>query len=263
VDINIYKFSDRVLIIDRSNDEFIRAKTIAALEKHGFLSRVFDLLHKIPTNEYYINLFRYHAGIKTLANLLIPKPRKILKTATLSLVRIDYLRDLTYHFLNAANTVYKPISSELLINLLTNDDALRQVYAQAHKRKVISNSDGFLHDQEAKQTLVKAIMRTKQDKLFDQTHDGDFILNEMDLSLFVHCDVPVFLYSPDNQNMSELTDSLLKNYLRSALKVDRYQLEDDDKDGLDRLVNEIKSFTNSPIKHNSVAMPSSLHSFMN
>lgn len=263
MDINIYKFSDRVLIIDRSNDDFIRAKTIAALEKHGFLSRVFDLLHKIPTDEYYINLFRYHAGIKTLANLLIPKPRKVLKSSDQSLMQIDKLRNMTYDFLYAANTIYKPISSELLLNLLTNENNLINLYSKAKAIKQSFGEDGFLNDKEAKRTLISAIKKTKQDKLFDQAHMGSLILNEIDLSVFVHCDVPVFLYSPDNRDMSDLTDNLLKNYLRSALKVDRFQLADDDKDGLIMLVDEIKSFTNLPIKQNSVAIPSSLHSFMN
>lgn len=262
MDINIYQFSDRVLIIDRSNDEFIRAKTIAVLEKHGFLTRVFDLLTKIPTDEYYINLFRYHAGIKTLANLLIPKPRKVFKSTSLSLNQIDNIREITYHFLNAANSMYKPISSQLLINLLTNKQVLVNFYSKAKLRKIPKSSDDFILNDKARLILIKAIERTKQDKLFDQTHEGGSGLDEMDLSLFVHCDVPVFLYSPQNNNTSELTDNLLRNYLRSALKVDNYKLADDDKYGLLKLITEIKSFTHSPIKHNSVAMPSSLHSFM-
>lgn len=259
MDINIFQFSDRVLIIDRSNDPFIRAKTIAALEKHGFLFRVFDLLHKIPTDQYYVNLFRYHAGIKQLANLLISKPRK---APTAKLKRINKIRSITSRFLVASNSVYKPISADLLISILNDTDALAKLSIEALKRNVIDADLEITNDSLARQKLITAIRNIKSERLFDATPLNGVTLDEMDLSVFVHCDVPIFLYCPDTSQAPELTDSLLRNYLKSALKVDKYKLTNEDKSGLNELIAEISSFTMLPIKHNHIAVQGSLHSLM-
>lgn len=259
MDINIFQFSDRVLIIDRSNDEFVRAKTITALEKHGFLCRVFDLLHKIPTNQYYINLFRYHAGLKQLSNVLITKPRK---GKSSDLKRIDNIRLMAYHFFQAINSVHKPITAELVLRILNEESLLYKLSQDALLNGVIDMPILLINDDKARNILISSIHNTRKDKLFDATHIGGSHLDEIDLSVFVHCDVPVFLYCPESQENSELTDNLLRNYLRSALKVDRYKLSNDDRLGLERLINEIKSNCEAPVKHNAIATPSTLHSLM-
>ena len=261
MDVNVFRFSNRALVVNKSDDQLVGAKIVCALEEHGLLTSVFDILSKIPPNEYYINLFRYHSGLKQLANTIIAKPRK---APPEQLQLLDKYRAILFEFLSVASMVHKPLSCGVLLEALASTEKLLKLSNEGLAQNNINEPLQLLADKGAQyhfNTLLLSINRVNlfNDSLDTHSNQGR---QEFDLSLFVHCDIPVFLYSPPHKKSPSLLDRLLVNYLKTALKGDTYKPDTRKQKKVDALCHTIRNFNVVTLKHNTKPQLSGLSVLM-
>ncbi|MFQ3190591.1 MAG: hypothetical protein ACI936_001723 [Paraglaciecola sp.] len=264
MDVNVYKFSNRVLIVDKSNDQLVRAKIICALEDNKLLTSSFDITNNIQTDNYYINLFRHDFGLKELTRILVPKPRK---SAKHHLRKLDDARTHILQLLVVASKHHKPLTSGALSTLLSDRKSLLSLSKRCIKSEYIDGPLTIIKEAFSREHLMDVITDIESSYLFNsntitQGQNLNIERSEFDMSILIHCDVPVFIYSPKKADSPLIIDRLLVNYLRAGLRMDAYNPNSESKRNLDRLCHAIEAFSIIPLKANSKPKLSELNLLM-
>jgi hypothetical protein len=264
MDVNVYKFSNRALIVDKSNDQLTRAKIICALEDNHLLTSSFDITNNIHADDYYINLFRHDFGLKELTKILVPKPRKSSKD---HLRQLEEARTHIFQLLFVASKHHKPLTNGTLSTLLSDRKSLLSLSKSSKKNNYIDAPLSILKEAFAREHLLDVIADIESSYLFNsntlsQSEHFNVERSEFDMSIFIHCDVPVFIYSPKETDSPLIIDRLLVNYLRTGLRMDAYNPRSENKRNLDRLCHTIEAFSVIPLKPNAKPKLSELNLLM-
>jgi hypothetical protein len=211
----IHRFTNKILIIDKSNDPVSRAKLLYVFKESKLFNSIFDLKSAIPAKNCFINPLLHHSGLKILTNKLIPKPRK---AETVVLKRLDLIRNNLYQLFKLISKINGAITPLIVFNYLASDQKLLNLSELSLAKRTITTELGFLKDDDSRQFCLSIFVNLVSSPLFSETTLGNIPKKEIDLSLMIHCDISIFLYTPSINE--EGHDRLLSNHLKHALRHD-------------------------------------------
>jgi len=237
-----YQFSERLLIIDKSTDPISHARLVYELEKTKLQNSIFDIERMIPTNEYFINIFRHHAGLKSLTNILFAKPRK---GPNELLLKINSLRECFYTTIKLIDRFNSSLSTSLILRYFKDLDSLKAISSKGLEDRYLKKSLEVISNDNIRCTIISMLEDIYSVPLFqDDECKGK---TEVDLSVFVHCNIPVFLYTPVVGLANNIHDKLLSTHLKSALKNDHYSITPEIKQVLIKLQKDIDKLNEEDI----------------
>jgi len=246
-----YQFNNRLLIIDKSTNPISHARLTYKLENANLNNAIFDLEKMIPTDNYFINIFRHHSGLKSLTNILIPKPRK----ASVELLsHLNSVRDCFYTTVKLIDRFNNALSTSLILSYFKDIRSLMAISKKGKDDKFISSPLPIISNDAVRLKIINILESIYSAPLFqDDENNGK---NEVDLSVFVHCNIPIFLYTPEGDNPNAIHDKLLSNHLKAALKDDNYSITPEVRKVISNLqkdINELNDEIIVPFKSPQVA----------
>lgn len=244
MDVSIFRFKNRALIINKSSDPLAMAKINFYLESCNLASSTFDITKTIFDNNYFINLFRHHCGLKLLANILIPKPRTSVKSFA---ERLNNYRIYTHEFLEVISHRHANISPSLVCQSLLDISHLEEISTYGLHNNLISKPLALLSCKGARELISANLKPVNESALFQTATSAR---EEFDMSVLVHSNTPIFVYSPESATDS-ISDKLLVNYIQCALKADLYSCTDNLTSEVDDLCARIRALNIPKIRPNT------------
>jgi hypothetical protein len=219
--LKLYKYKDRVLIIDRTGDALTHALISCELDIEGIVTSLYTLNTFYESGSLYINPFKYHQGHEHLANILFPLKKK---NSDVPSAAINKKRTACSRFLKAHQLINEnPLSIDSLISVLEDKEKLKSLSDEAFAKNLIPIELELISNKALISSVLKVLKEIRSDPILSSHTDFEFgkgfMCNdkkEIDLKEMNDNGYMIYIYTPHQPSNSYLSESLIINNFKSA-----------------------------------------------